>query len=128
MIVVLSLVMVTFLALPRSESFTPSSSMPRSLKIGGAAGEHRDVAQHRLAAIAVARGLHRTHLQNAAELVDDQRRQGFAFDVFGDDQQRLAGLRDRFEQRHQVLGVGNLFFVDQDAGSSRARRLARLGW
>ena len=33
MIVVLSLVTVTFLALPRSESLTPSSLMPRSLKI-----------------------------------------------------------------------------------------------
>ena len=34
MIVVFSEVIVTFLALPRSESFTLSSSMPRSLKIG----------------------------------------------------------------------------------------------
>ena len=49
-----------------------------------------DVAQHRLAAIAEAGGLHRTDVEHAAELVDDQRGQGFALDVFGDDQQRLA--------------------------------------
>ena len=78
------------------------------------AGEGGDVAEHRLAAIAVAGGLHGTHLQNAAELVHDQRRQGFAFDVFGDDQQRLAGLRNGFENRHQVLGARNLLLVDQD--------------
>ena len=87
----------------------------------GAAGEDGDVAEHRLAAVAVAGGLHGTDLQDAAELVDDQRRQGFAFDIFGDDQQRLVGLADRFEQRDQLLGVRDLFFVDQDVGSSRAR-------
>ena len=57
-----------------------------------AAGEDGDVAEHRLAAIAEARGLHGTDVQHAAELVDDQGRQRFAFDVFGDDQQRLARL------------------------------------
>ena len=31
-------------------------------------------------------------LQRAAQLVDDQRRERFAFDVFGDDQQRPAHL------------------------------------
>ena len=95
------------------------------LEDGGAAGEHGDVAQHRLAAIAVAGGLHRTDLQDAAELVDDQRRQGFAFDVFGDDQQRLAGLRNGFQERHQVLGVRNLLFVDQDQAVFELDCLAR---
>ena len=33
------------------------------------------------------------HVQRAAELVDDQRRQRLALDVLGDDQQRLAALR-----------------------------------
>ena len=51
-----------------------------------------DVAQHRLAAIAEAGGLHRADVEHAAELVDDQGRQGFALDVLGDDQQRLARL------------------------------------
>ena len=57
-----------------------------------AAGQHGDVAQHGLAAIAEAGGLDGADVQHAAELVDDQRRQGFALDVFGDDQQRLARL------------------------------------
>ena len=92
------------------------------------AGEGGDVAQHGLAAIAVAGGLHGTNLQDAAELVDDQRREGFAFDVFGDDQQRLAGLRDRFENRHQVLGARNLLFVDQDEAVFEFDFLLVLDW
>ncbi len=54
------------------------------------AGEDGDVFQHRLAAIAEARRFDRRDLEAAAQLVDDQRRQRFAFDVLGDDQQRLA--------------------------------------
>ena len=42
-------------------------------------------------------------LQRAAQLVHDQRRQGLALDVLGDDEQRLAGLGDLLEQREDVL-------------------------
>ena len=49
--------------------------------------EDRDVFEHRLAAIAKPRGLDRRNLEAAAQLVDDKRRQGFALDVFGDDEQ-----------------------------------------
>ena len=59
---------------------------------GLAAGQDCDVLQHGLAAIAEARRLHGRNLQRAAQLVDDQRRERFAFDVFRDDQQRLAAL------------------------------------
>ena len=47
----------------------------------GAAGEDRDVLQHRLPAIAEAGRLHRRHLQAAAQLVHHQRGQRLAFDV-----------------------------------------------
>ena len=112
---------VIFLALPRSVSLTPSSSMPRSLKIGVAAGEHGDVAQHRLAAIAVAGGLHRTDLQDAAELVDDERRQGFAFDIFGDDQQRLVGLAESLRGAAPGSWRTRSFLRRPGSGSFRAR-------
>ena len=59
MIVVLSLSILTFLARPRSVSLTFSSWMPRSSKIGLAAGQDGDVLEHGLAAIAVAGGLDR---------------------------------------------------------------------
>jgi hypothetical protein len=54
------------------------------------AGEDRDVLEHRLAAIAESRGLHCGDLQTATQLVDDQRGNCFALDIFGDDHQRLA--------------------------------------
>ncbi len=79
-----------------------------------AAGQDGDVFEHGLAAIAEARRLHRAGVQRAAQLVDHQRGQRFAFDVLGDDQQRLAGARDLLEQRQQVLHVADLLLVDQD--------------
>ena len=57
---------------------------------GFAAGQNGDVFEHFLAAIAKARSLHRNALQGSAELVHDQRRQRFAFDIFRNNQQRLA--------------------------------------
>ena len=79
-----------------------------------AAGQDRDVLQHRLAAIAEARRLHGRDLEPAAQLVDDQGGQGLALDVFGDDQQRLARLDDQLEQRHHRLQRTELLLVDQD--------------
>ncbi len=79
-----------------------------------AAGQDGDVFEHGLAAIAVARGLDRADLEDAPELVDDQGRQGLAFDVLGDDEQRLFLLGDRFQQRDQVLGGADLLLVDED--------------
>ena len=81
-----------------------------------AMGEHADVLQHGLAAIAEARCLHGRDLQAAAQLVDDQRGQRLALDLFGDDEQRLAGLHDRFEHRQQRLQARELLLVDEDVG------------
>jgi hypothetical protein len=57
-----------------------------------AAGQDRDVLEHRLAAIAEARRLDGRDLEAAAQLVDDERGQSLAFDVLGDDQERTARL------------------------------------
>ena len=66
--------------------------------------------------IAEAGGLHRDDVERAAELVDDQRGEGFAVDVFSDDQERLAGVDDGFEDRDEVLDARDLLFVNQDVG------------
>ena len=55
-----------------------------------AAGEDRDVLEHALAAVAEARGLHGDAGEGAAQLVDDERGEGLALDVLGDDQQRAC--------------------------------------
>ena len=79
-----------------------------------AAGQDRDVLEHRLAAIAEAGRLDRGGLQRAAQLVDDERRQRFTFDVLGDDQQRTAEARHLLEHRQQILHRADLLLVDQD--------------
>jgi len=61
------------------------------------AGENGDVFEHGLAAIAEAGGFNRGALQRAAQLVDHQGGQGFAIDVFSNDQQRLAAFGDLLE-------------------------------
>src|SRR6266850_40588 len=83
---------------------------------GLAAGEDGDILQHCLATIAEARRLYGNGLQRAAQLVDHQRGQGFAFHVLSDDQQRPAGLGYLLQQWQQVLHGADLLFVDQDVG------------
>ena len=81
-----------------------------------ATGEGGDVAEHRLAAVAEAGGLGGAHIQHTPEFVDDQRRQGVAVEVFGNDQQRLARLRHLLQQRQEVAEVRDLLLVNQDQG------------
>ena len=102
------------LARPRSFSVMFSSLSPSSSEIARAAGQDRDIFEHRLAPIAEARRLDRDARQRAANLVDDQGRQRLAFDILGDNQERLAGLGNRLENRQQVLHRGDLLLVDQD--------------
>ena len=73
------------------------------------AGQHGDVLQHGLAAIAEARRLDRCDLEPAAQLVDHQRGERLAFDVLGDHQQRLARLHHRLEQRQDGLQLESFF-------------------
>ncbi len=40
--------------------------------------------------------------KRAAQLVDDEGREGFAFDIFSDDEQRTAHLGNLLEDRQQV--------------------------
>ena len=76
----------------------------------------RDILEHRLAPIAEAGRLHRRHLEAAAQLVDDERRQRLALDVLGNDQQRLAALHHRFKQWKNGLQARQLLLVQQDVG------------
>src|SRR5216684_2226057 len=82
---------------------------------GLAAGEGGDVFEHSLAAVAKARGLDGGALQRAAELVHHEGREGFAFDVFRDDQEGLAHLGGLLEQGEKILHRADFLFVDEDA-------------
>ena len=93
-----------------------------------AAGDDGDVFEHRLAAIAEARRLHGRNLEAAAQLVDDERRQRFAFDFFGDDEQRTSRLHHRFQDRQHRLQAGELLLVDEDVAARRARPPSCRHW
>src|SRR5258708_6435991 len=84
-------------------------------------GEDRDVLQHRLATIAEARRLDGGDLDDAADRVDDQRGQCLAFDIFRNDQQLTAALRNGFQQGEQFANVGDLLVHQQ------YQRLVELG-
>src|SRR5690606_29662449 len=77
------------------------------------AGEDGDVFEHGLAAVTEARGLDGGDLEAGAQAVDDERRQGLAIDVFGNDQQRTLRLHDGFEDRQHRLQVRELLLVEQ---------------
>src|SRR5262245_5183239 len=79
-----------------------------------AAGQHRDVFQHRLATIAEARSFDRADLQRAAQFVDDQSCERFAFHVLSNDEEWTAGFRDFLEQRKQILQARDFLLVDED--------------
>ena len=86
-----------------------------------AAGEDGDVLEHALAAVAEARRLDGDAGEGAAQLVHDERREGLALDVLGDDQQRLAGLDDLLEDREQVPDRADLLVGDEDVRDPRGR-------
>src|SRR6202042_2517922 len=79
-------------------------------------GQNGDILQHGLAAIAEARSLDGGNLEAATQTVDDEGGESFAFDVFRDDDQRLAGLHHGFQERKQFVQAGELLLVDQDVG------------
>ncbi len=78
------------------------------------AGQDGDVFAHRLPPITEPRRLDRAALECASQFVYDQGRQGFAFYVFGDHQQRFAGFGHLLQQRQQVFEAADLFLVDED--------------
>ena len=95
---------------------TFSSLMPRSSEIELAAGEDGDILEHGLAAIAEAGRLDGGNLEPAAQLVDHQRGDSLAFDVLGDDDQRLARLHHRLKDGEHRLQAGELLFMQEDVG------------
>src|SRR3989344_5314421 len=89
---------------------------PKLLAGDIAAGEYRDILEHRLAAVTKARRLDRCDLEPAAQAVDDERRERVALDILGNDQQRPARLDDALEERQHRLQVRELLLVDEDIG------------
>ncbi len=81
----------------------------------GGAGQGCNIAQHCFAAIAKARSLDGQNVQHTTQFIEDQGRQSFAVDVFGnDDQVAFANLHHFLQQRHNILRSGDFLVIDQD--------------
>ena len=81
-----------------------------------ATGEDGHVLQHRLATIAEPGGFHGGDVDRAPNSVDDQGGQSLAVDVLSDDDERLAGLHDLLEHRHEVADSRDLRADQQHVG------------
>ena len=81
-----------------------------------AAGQDRDILQHFLTSVAVARCLDSNNIEGTSQLVDDESGQCLALDVLSNDQQLSAALHYLLQQRKDILDVGDLLVGDQDEG------------
>jgi hypothetical protein len=68
-----------------------------------AAGDDRDILEHRLAAIAKTGRLDRGDPEPAAQAIDHQGGEHLALHVFGDDDDRPTRLHDLFKKRQEGL-------------------------
>ncbi len=101
-----------------AEEFEPSVLELQADFFGddGSTGQNRDVLEHGLAALTEARCLDGNGAEGAADLVDDQGGEGFAFQVLSDDHEGLASLHDLLEHRHEVTHCGDLPADEEDVG------------
>ncbi len=79
-----------------------------------AACQYCDVLKHGFPTITKAGGFDGNTGERAAQLIDNQGCQCFAFNIFSDDQQFFAFLNDFFEQWQNVLDVCQFLIGDQD--------------
>ena len=81
----------------------------------GGIGEDGDVFHDFFAAITEGRGFEDESIEHAFELVEDEDREGFAFDFFGDDDEIFAaGLSALLEERQEFVGAGDFLVGDED--------------
>ena len=74
-----------------------------------ATGQDGDVLEHGLAAVAEARGLDGQDVEGAAQLVDDQGRQGFAVHVLGDDDEVRLPIWSSFSRTGRMSAMAEIF-------------------
>mmetsp|Transcript_2415 Transcript_2415/g.5244 ORF Transcript_2415/g.5244 Transcript_2415/m.5244 type:complete len:257 (-) Transcript_2415:388-1158(-) len=82
----------------------------------GSAGKKSQILHCCLAVVSKSWSLNGANLNTSSELVDHQSSQGFAFDIFGNNQQRALALDDRLQNRNELLQTANLLFNQQNVG------------
>ena len=79
-----------------------------------AAGQHGDILKHGLAAVAEAGGLNGHNLKGAAQLVDHEGGQSFAFHVFSNDHEGTVHLGNLFKHGQHVFHAGDFLLGAED--------------
>src|SRR5690606_26096830 len=79
-----------------------------------AGSQHGDVLEHGLATVAEAGSLDGRYLKATTQLVDDQRGERLALDVFGDNQQRLSALHHCFQYGQHGLQIAKPLLMNED--------------
>jgi hypothetical protein len=82
----------------------------------GTAGENGKVGEHGLATVAEAGGFDSEDVEGAAEFVDYQGGEGFAFDFVGNDDEVLGDLDEVFQERKKIRDGGDFFIGNEDVG------------
>ncbi|SPY44866.1 Uncharacterised protein [Porphyromonas cangingivalis] len=82
----------------------------------------RDVLQHRFTTVAEARCFNRCNFNDTAHGVHYQSRQGFAFNVFCNDQQWLAGFRYGFQNWQHFTDVRDFLVSQQNEWAFKFNR------
>ena len=77
-------------------------------------GQGSDILEHCFAAVTEARSFDSDGFESTAEFVDDQGCEGFAFNVFSNDEEFFAGLDHFFEDREHFLDRSNLAVRNED--------------
>ena len=80
----------------------------------GTTGEDGDVFKHGFATITETRRFHSGGFEDATDVVDDQRGQSLAFDVFSHDQQWAARLGNLLKHGQQITNIADFFVIDQN--------------
>ena len=80
-----------------------------------AADYRRDIGEHFLLTVAVARRLHREHTEGSAKLVHDKGGERIALDILGNNHKfLLPRLHDFFQQGQNFLYIADFFISEKD--------------
>ncbi len=115
--VVSSLEILIFLALPRTSRPTSSRAEAHFFSDDDTAGEDSDVFEHGFAAVAKGGGFDGAQGQAGFELIDDEGRKSFSIDIIGNDEQgALRFFHHFFKDGNEVARIGEFFVGDEDEG------------
>ena len=75
----------------------------------GCAGQDSNILKHGFSAIAKTGGFYSQDIQHAAQFIEDQGSQGFAIDIFSDDNSSRLPIWTNFSSRGTISAAAEIF-------------------